>query len=137
MDNFTDEVSNIPNHKIKSIGKEMIDKKTGMFNCDRCDYKTDVIRNGYAHLHTDHGSREYKCDKCNYKSKLKSHIKAHFETQHSGLRYDCDECEFQTAHKKDVKRHKLRKHNGGIKPFNCDHCSYRAVTAICLHQHKF
>ena len=134
---FTNEVSNIPNYEIKNIVKEMVDKTTGMFICDRCDYKTDVIRNGYTHLHRVHGNREYKCEKCDHKSKHKSHIKTHMETQHSGLRYDCDECEFQTAHKKDVKRHKLRKHNGGIKPFNCDLCTYRAVTANCLHDHKF
>ena len=128
--------SNIPNNKIKTVGKGMINKETGMFMCDRCDYKTDVIRRGYAHLHTVHGTKGYQCEKCDHRSKEKSHIKAHMETQHSGLRYDCDECEFQTAHKKDVKRHKLTKHNGGIKPFSCNLCTYRGATPSWVNEHK-
>ena len=121
---------------LSNDGMQMINKNTSMFICDMCEYRTDVIKKGYAHVHTEHRTNVYQCEKCDYKSKEKRNVKIHRTTQHSGLRYDCDECEFHTVHKKDVKRHKLRKHNDGTKPFSCDLCTYRAVAVSCLTEHK-
>ena len=116
--------------------KTMIDKETGKFMCDQCDYETHHLKIGYKHLQKKHNNKIFQCNNCRYKSKNKNHVQVHIESKHSGIRYDCGDCDFQSAHKKDVKRHKLAKHNDGVKPFSCDLCIYTAITTVFLRRHK-
>ena len=64
--------------------------------CDKCDYKSDKIKNLQAHMVRVHSDQMYHCDQCEYVGSFKLNLKHHQERMHSGKIIMCDKCNYTT-----------------------------------------
>ena len=123
---------------IKILFDKLVNKETGTFQCDYCDFNTKRLKNGYIHLQKMHNNdqKKYTCDSCDYTAIRTDSLQTHIIAKHSSIRFDCDECDYQTAYKHTLKKHKRIKHHNGLKPHACDACVFRTTHKYDLLNHK-
>ena len=110
------------------------------FNCEECDYKTDIKCNYQKHLNK-HIKKEkidvFKCDKCEYETKIKCNYEKHYKT-HSMLNknfFNCEICNYKTYNKSNLTTHLLI-HNESEEKYKCDECDYKTNYKSNLTKHK-
>ena len=130
--------------------------------CEKCDFKTAIVKNLFNHVQSVHEGVRYSCEQCDFKATTKGNLTVHTRTKHEGRRYSCDQCDHSVTSFNNLTNHKKSKHqdtshkcdqcNYQLKTKqrlkvhimtmhkgiwnNCDICSYRSVSATKLKQHK-
>lgn len=130
--------------------------------CDKCDYKSDKMKNLQSHservhseltfqcdqceftttfklnlkLHTDrmHGNKILMCDKCSYTTKDPIRLKYHNESKHDPNKHPCDMCDYVGNMRCELMRHLRRKHRH--ETYKCDQCDYVGKRIDHLRDHK-
>ncbi|CAH1250811.1 ZNF84 [Branchiostoma lanceolatum] len=95
------------------------------FNCDACDYGTEVRHRLVEHMRTHTGERPYKCPHCDATWPRKLALDHHLARAHTGERpFMCGECGYSTVHRGHLVQH-MRTHTGQ-RPYKCSECDYTA-----------
>ena len=118
------------------------------FNCKLCPFKSTWEKRGLLiHMRTKHpGEKLFQCDSCQYKSNMITDIKLHKEAKHDSLGFTCENCNFKTKWYQEFNDH-MRGIHGIYKnkskykddlEYNlslCDNCGFSATSKREMRLH--
>eukprot|EP00090_Calanus_glacialis_P042213 TRINITY_DN74938_c0_g1_i1.p1 TRINITY_DN74938_c0_g1~~TRINITY_DN74938_c0_g1_i1.p1 ORF type:complete len:485 (-),score=88.90 TRINITY_DN74938_c0_g1_i1:65-1519(-) len=133
------EKSTIARHKErKHYGKPYDLKKVdGGFLCDKCDFKTNVLRNLKMHIKRIHEPKPTEfgvslvCDQCSYQGQNPRQLQRHIKEKHST--FICSQCPYPAPGPLILDAHVNYVHNGIY--INCDVCQFEASDKTILLYH--
>ncbi|CAL1539080.1 unnamed protein product [Lymnaea stagnalis] len=113
-----------------------------LYHCDVCQFacKSKMTLQQHALTHTTGGkpSNLYQCPRCDHRCKSLQGLKSHLVKHTGDNPYKCDICSEKFATDYLMKKHKF---SHGLKPFQCQYCSYSCVQkqqlSIHLLQHTY
>ncbi|XP_039288039.1 zinc finger protein 77 isoform X2 [Nilaparvata lugens] len=131
------EVDGVNTHSNSPVEKytetSVADKKTKLYSCVDCNYKTPWFQTLKRHIKKHTGEKPFSCDICDYKCADSSYFKKHLRI-HSGEKpFSCDFCDFKCVQSSNLKKH-LRTH-AGEKSFSCEFCDFKCVRSSTLEKH--
>ena len=103
-----------------------------VFDCDKCNFKTNSNRNLRIHKRTTHDSIQTKCNQCSQVVNSNQNLLIHIKQTH-GIKLLCDKCAFKTKSPMIMRQHKRRLHMPQIK---CDECPMEFKTKTEVTTHK-
>lgn len=102
--------------------------------CSYCPQRFTDRGNKRAHERLHTGERPFECDLCKATFVHNSTLKAHRERHHANLNVEqCPDC-YQTMSAQKMITH--RRLHTGERPFSCQDCSMRFISATSLAAHK-
>ena len=116
--------------------------------CDYCTFMTQGDRQLRAHIKSSHpGKTLFNCDKCDYKSNWLGNLKVHKASLHEAVIYSCDKCDYTNKWRPPFLEHKREKHGEFIrnskysedlvfKEILCDVCGFKAQSRKSLRIHE-
>ena len=106
---------------------------TGKFQCDQCDYGTEVQSGMTSHIRIQHeGGEVFECSLCEYKTDFFGRLSRHKEI-HSTDIYSCIVCEYKGKGKSNLRVH-MKRHQE--PKFVCTDCSYKTYDSANFGTHK-
>ena len=133
--------------------------KEGMYNCDKCEYRSNRTWKYTRHKVLKHEGFSYNCEECLHTFQSRSGLDNHVESIHRGVWFKCNECHYKYSLQKSLERHEVRKtkciecdyyscaksvdrhmstmHNSYFSDgyYNCDQCSYQTKKCAKLMGH--
>ncbi|XP_039299129.1 oocyte zinc finger protein XlCOF6-like [Nilaparvata lugens] len=134
----TKEVGGLNQHSISPvetyIEPTVAGKKTKLYSCADCSYKTTWIRNIKRHNMRKHtGEKPFSCELCDFKCSDSYALKQHIRTHTGETPFSCEYCDYRCARTSDLKKH-IRTHTGET-PFSCEYCDYKCALSCNLKRH--
>ena len=106
---------------------------TGKFQCDQCDFGTEIKTNMTSHIKIQHeGGEVFECGLCEYKTAFFGRLSRHKEI-HSTDIYSCVVCEYKGKGKSNLRVH-MKRHQE--PKFICTECSYKTYDSANFGTHK-
>ena len=102
--------------------------------CEKCDFKTAIVKNLFNHVQSVHEGVRYSCQHCAFKATTKGNLTVHTRTKHEGRRYKCDQCDHSVTSFNNLTNHKKSKHEENAN-HKCDQCNYQLKTKQRLKIH--
>ena len=105
----------------------------GLFNCDRCKFKTPVHNSMKKHISQIHEKSKLICPQCDFTALRPDRILEHKQSVHDNIKYECTQCDFRAARLYVLKTHVQTKHEGSVMVF-CNENSLTNPKVICKFQ---
>lgn len=111
---------------------------TGLYSCDKCDYKTyslAKLNNIHKFIHSD--AKNFSCDKCNKAFKNNKQLRNHklvHKDKSEKLVHVCEECTKSFANRRQLRIHMDYVHKK-LRPFLCNFCGYKGSSRSSLKMH--
>ena len=102
--------------------------------CDKCDFKSAIVKNLFNHVQSVHEGIRYSCQQCGLTATTKGNLNIHIRTKHEGRRFKCDQCDHSVTSFHNLTNHKKSKHEEGTN-YKCDQCNYQLKTKQRLKIH--
>ncbi|XP_039300537.1 gastrula zinc finger protein XlCGF57.1-like, partial [Nilaparvata lugens] len=134
---YATEVGGLNEHSISPVEKctesSVAGKKTKLYNCAHCSYKTPRFTDLKTHIRKHTGEKPFRCEFCEYKCADSSGFRKHIRTHTGEKPFSCKFCEYKSAELGSLKTH-IRTHTGE-KPFSCKFCDYKSAQLGHLKVH--
>ena len=85
-------IDSIKNEKTSQLGAVNEGKK---FQCDKCNYESNLNNNVQQHNLSVHEGVKYQCNSCDDEFSTPSQRLKHIKSFHMGLRFNCSQCDFK------------------------------------------
>ncbi|XP_022184546.2 zinc finger protein 26 [Nilaparvata lugens] len=144
-----------------AVEKSMTDKKTKLYSCAHCSFKTPWPLSLKIHVRRHNGEKPFSCEFCDHRSACPSDLRRHIRTHTGEKPFSCEFCDYTCARLSSLKKHLKtptgEKHftctfcdftiacSAGLKihllthsnenPFHCDFCDYSCASSIDLKKH--
>ena len=102
--------------------------------CEKCDFKTAIVKTLFNHIQSVHEGIRYSCQQCSFKATTKGNLTVHTRIKHEGRRYNCDQCDHSVTSFDNLTNHKKSKHESDAN-HKCDQCNYQLKTKQRLKIH--
>ncbi|XP_039296759.1 zinc finger protein 267-like isoform X7 [Nilaparvata lugens] len=134
---YATEVGGLNEHSTSPVEKctesSVAGKKTKLYSCAHCSYKTPWFSHLKRHIRKHTGKKPFSCKFCEYKCAQLGNLKVHIRTHTGETPFSCEFCDFKTARSSSLKAH-IRTHTGET-PFSCDFCDYKCAQSGTLKVH--
>ncbi|XP_039296689.1 oocyte zinc finger protein XlCOF22-like [Nilaparvata lugens] len=134
---YATEVGGLNEHSIspveKCIESSVAGKKTKLYSCTHCSYKTPWFSHLKIHIGKHTGEKPFSCEFCGYKSATLGHLKTHIRTHTGEKPFGCKFCDYKSSVLGGLKKH-IRTHTGE-KPYSCEFCDFKSARLDHLKTH--
>ena len=117
---------------VRSIHMKKKDEKVKSFQCEHCDYVSDIYSHITTHMSGKHGEKK-QCPKCDKSFIWTSYLKSHIQSEHENKRYTCDLCNKEFTYKGYLRKHK-KVHHANSKHY-CEKCPFYTKNIFSLKNH--